>query len=316
MSTAASPKTTFDPGLTQQYTGPLTRSINRDGSFNVRRRQIDGFAGSIYLRLSTMSWTSFFFIVLSAYIAVNFIFAGIYYGLGPGALHPSEKDLELGRFGQDFFFSVQTLTTVGYGSIFPFGFAAHLVAAIEAAMGLMVFALATGLLFARFSRPTARLVFSDKAIVAPYRDFTALEFRVANKRSNVLMEVAADVMLMTVEQGPDGKLKRNFTELALERNQVFFLAITWTIVHPINESSPLWGKTEEDLKRLQAEIMILIKGYDDSFSQTVHTRYSYRWDEVAWSVKFLPAFDVSTEGYIELDLDKMSATAPVAPPAS
>jgi inward rectifier potassium channel len=204
---------------------------------------------------------------------------------------------------------VQTLTTVGYGSIYPYGFAAHAVAAIEAAMGLMVFALATGLLFSRFSRPTARLVFSDQMIVAPYREQTALEFRLANERSNVLMEVQANVMLITVEKGPDGNLKRNFTELTLERNQIFFLALTWTIVHPITESSPLWGKTSEDLQRLQAEVLILIKGYDDSFSQTVHTRYSYRWDEVEWSAKFVPAFDVAPEGHIVLDLEKMSATA-------
>jgi inward rectifier potassium channel len=310
MSTPAVNKVTFDPGLTQQYQGPLTRAINRDGSFNVQRRQMDGYAGSIYLRLSTISWPRFLSIVLTAYVAINFIFAGIYVSLGPGALHFAERDLELGPFGQAFFFSVQTLTTVGYGSIYPYGLASHVVAAIEAAMGLMVFALATGLLFSRFSRPTARLAFSDQMVVAPYRDQTALQFRVANRRSNVLMEVQADMMLITVERGADGQLKRSFAELPLERNQVFFLALTWTVVHPITEASPLWGKTKEDLERLQAEVLILLKGYDDSFSQTVHTRYSYRWDELEWSAKFVPAFNI-TEGRIELDLDKMSDTTPV-----
>jgi inward rectifier potassium channel len=314
MSSAASPKTTFDPGLTQQYTGPLTRALNRDGTFNVRRNQLDGYAGSIYLRLSTMSWPRFLFFVLVAYVAINFVFAGIYIGLGPGSLHPNERDLQLSHFSQAFFFSVQTLTTVGYGSLYPYGFAAHSVAAIEAAMGVMCFALATGLLFSRFSRPTARLIFSDQMVVAPYREQTALEFRLANRRSNVLMEVQANVMLITVEKGPDGNLKRNFTELALERNQIFFLALTWTIVHPITESSPFWGKTNEDMQRMQAEVLILLKGYDDSFSQTVHTRYSYRWDEVEWAAKFLPAFDVSEEGHIVLDLKKMSATSPAALP--
>ena len=309
-SSAAVPKPTFDPGLTQQYTGPLIRAINRDGSFNVRRRQSSGVAGSAYLHLSTMSWPRFLAFVLTAYVIVNFIFAGIYVGLGPGTLHPTEKDLQLSEFGKAFFFSAQTLTTVGYGSIYPYGVAAHSVAAIEAGMGLMVFALATGLLFSRFSRPTARLVFSDQMIMAPYREQTALEFRVANQRSNVLMEVEADVVLLTVEKGPDGQLKRNFAALPLERDKIYFLALTWTIVHPITESSPLWGKTREDLERMQAEVLILLKGYDDSFSQTVHTRYSYRWDEVQWSAKFVPAFDVAPEGHIVLDLAKMSATTP------
>jgi inward rectifier potassium channel len=206
------------------------------------------------------------------------------------------------------------LTTVGYGSIYPYGLAPHAVAAIEAAMGLMVFALATGLLFSRFSRPTARLIFSDQMIVAPYREQTALEFRVANRRSNVLMDVEADMVLITVEKGPDGNLRRDFAALTLERRQVYFLALTWTIVHPITDSSPLWGKTKEDLKGLQAEVLILIKGYDDSFSQTVHTRYSYRWDEVEWAAKFVPAFDVSAEGHIVLDLQKMSDTSSAALP--
>jgi inward rectifier potassium channel len=312
MSTNAIPlKTTFDPGLTQQYTGPLLRAINKDGSFNVRRRGYGSLAGSIYILLVNLSWQAFFSIVAMAYLVVNLIFAAIYLMIGQGSLHPNERDLELGPFGRAFFFSVQTLTTVGYGSIYPYGFAAHAVAALEAALGLMLFALATGLLFSRFSRPSSKLVFSDQMVVAPYRDITALQFRVANQRSNVLMEVKADMMLMTVEVGADGQLKRNFVELPLERNGVFFLALTWTIVHPINEASPLWGKTVEDLKRMQAEVMILIRGFDDSFSQVVHTRYSYRWDEVEWSAKFTSAFDVAPEGHIVLDLGKMSATAPI-----
>ncbi len=302
------PKPSFDPGLTQQYTGPILRTINKDGSFNVRRRGMSNLAGNIYMLLVTMSWPQFFGLVAVSYVAVNFIFAGLYMAL-PNGLHPTERDLNLPAFGRAFFFSVQTLTTVGYGSIYPYGFAAHMVAALEAALGLMVFALATGLLFARFSRPTSRLVFSETMVVAPYRDTTALEFRVANARPNVLVNVQANMVLTTVEAGPDGKLKRIFTVLPLERNEIFFLALTWTVVHPINETSPLWGKTQEDLKNLQAEILILIKGYDDSFSQEVHTRYSYRWDETEWAAKFTPAFEVAPGGHVVLDLGKISSTA-------
>jgi len=301
----------FDPGLTQQYTGALLRTINKDGSFNVRRRGLHSIAGSVYMHLVNLSWPRFLGAVSSAYLAVNLLFALIYLLLGAGTLHSSERDLGLTGFARAFFFSAQTLTTVGYGALYPFGLAANMIAAVEAAVGLMGFALATGLLFARFSRPSARLVFSDRILVAPFHEGTSLQFRIANQRHNVLTEVDANVILMTVEQAPDGQLKRNFVELALERSHVFFLALTWTIVHPIDPNSPLWEKSREDLERLQAEVLILLKGYDDSFSQVVHSRYSYRWDEIAWSARFAPAFEVSPTGHMVLDIARINDTARV-----
>ena len=178
-------------------------------------------------------------------------------------------------------------------------------------MGLMGFAIATGLLFARFSRPNARLVFSDRMVVAPYGDSHSLQFRLANRRANVLTDVAADMMLMTVERDAQGQLRRNFVELKLERKKVFFLALTWTVVHPIDESSPLAGKSAADLERLQAEVLILIRGYDDSFTQVVNSRYSYRWEEIEWQARFAPAFEVSPEGHLVLDLQRVSSISRV-----
>jgi inward rectifier potassium channel len=299
--------TAFDPGLTSKYMGALLRAINKDGSFNVRRKGFRRWAGSAYLNLVTMSWPRFLALVLLAFLVVNAIFATVYQGLGPAALHTSERDLGMSGFARSFFFSAQTLTTVGYGTLYPFGMAANVVAAIEAATGLMAFALATGMLFARFSRPSAHLAFSDHMVVAPYKDVTALQFRIANQRSNVLMEVEADMILMTVDRDDGGELRRNFTVLALERKKVLFLALTWSIVHPIDTASPLWGLTAADLERLQAELLILIKGFDDSFSQVVHRRYSYRWDEIEWAGRFVPAFTVSASGDIELDVARISA---------
>lgn len=254
--------------------------------------------------LVTMSWPKFLMIVMAAYLAVNVIFASVYAGLGESALRTSE-DLGLSDYWRAFFFSVHTLTTVGYGDIYPLGLAPNVIAAIEAALGLMGFALATGLLFARFSRPSPKLAFSETALIAPYNGGSSLQFRVANGRTNVLMDVVADMMLMTVEADANGKLKRNFQELKLERQQVFFLALTWTVVHPIDESSPLWGKAADDLKALQAEVLILLRSFDDSFSQVVHSRHSYRWDEIEWSAQFLPAFEVTPEGHLVLDVDRV-----------
>ena len=306
-------KPSFDPGLTSKYMGALLRAINKDGSFNVRRKGFRKWAGSAYLRLVTMTWPRFLTVVTLYYLAANTVFAWIYQLIGEDTLHVTERDLGLSGFARAFFFSAQTLTTVGYGSVYPFGMAAHLVAALEGAIGLMGFALATGLLFARFSRPSARLVFSERALMAPLRDGTqSLQFRIANERSNVLMEVEAAVMLMTVERGANGALQRNFVELALERKRIFFLALTWTVVHPIDETSPLWGKTGEDLKNMQAELLILIKCFDDAFSQVVHRRYSYTFDEIEWSARFATVFEVTAAGHLELDLERVGAIEKIA----
>jgi inward rectifier potassium channel len=300
----------FDPGLTQQYTGPLLRAINKDGSFNVRRRGLHG-PGNVYMHLVSLSWPRFWSSVALAYLVVNFIFAALYTMLGPSSLRAADDDIGLGTFSRAFFFSVHTLTTVGYGDLYPLGLAANVVSSVEAALGLMGFALATGLLFARFSRPNAQLVFSDRMVVAPYRDGYSLQFRIANRRANVMTDVLADMMLMTVEQDASGQLRRNFVDLKLERKKIFFLALTWTVVHPIDASSPLAGKSAADLERLQAEVLILIRGYDDSFTQVVNTRYSYRWEEIQWSARFAPTFEVAPGGHLVLDLDRISATSPV-----
>jgi inward rectifier potassium channel len=312
MSTPANaPLPRFDPGLTQQYTGELLRAINKDGSFNVRRRGLHSFGGNLYTLLVNTTWSRFLGLVASVLVVVNAIFAMIYLALGPGALHASAGDIGMGTFGQAFFFSAQTLTTVGYGAIYPVGVRAHLISTFEVTTGLLGFAVATGLVFARFSRPTSKLVFSDQIVVAPYGPLTSLQFRIANQRNNVIAEVEARILLMTVERDDRGELKRNFTELALERKSVLFLALTWNIVHPIDQSSPLWGKSKEDLQHMQAELLILIKGYDDSFSQVVHTRYSYRWDEIEWSARFVPAFGIAPGGHMVLDVGKISETAHV-----
>jgi inward rectifier potassium channel len=300
---------TFDPGLTQKFTAPLRRAINKDGSFNVHRRGTTWRDINGYLYLINMPWPGFFACVLVGYLVVNTLFALVYYALGPDQLQGgADAATNMGHFLNAFFFSAQTLTTVGYGRVSPARTAANVVAALEAMTGLMGFALATGLLFGRVSRPSARIGYSDRMVIAPYGDGTSLQFRVVNKRTNTLMELEAKVMLMTVE-GQPGNLKRDYRVLKLERHNVYFFPLTWTIVHPIDEHSPLYGKTADDLDRLQAEILILIKGFDDTFSQTVHSRYSYRYDEIVWGARFAPAFDVDEAGDIVLEVDQVGALA-------
>jgi inward rectifier potassium channel len=304
-------KATFDPGLTQKFTGVLRRSINKDGSFNVRRQGGSWRHLHPYLTLLNMNWMEFFLLVFAAYCVVNLLFAVGYFLLGPGALQGVEATTPGGRFLTDFFFSAHTLTTVGYGNIYPESLGANIISTIEALVGLLSAALGTGLLFGRFSRPSARIAFSDRILVAPYEDRSSVQFRILNLRPNVLMEVQAHMVLMTVE-GPPGALTRKYQPLKLERDDLYFLALSWTIVHPIDEESPLFGKTREDLASLQAEFVIMIKAFDDTFAQAVHARYSYRYDEVTWQARFQPAFEIDSEGNMVLHVDRVSSQAAIA----
>jgi inward rectifier potassium channel len=246
-----------------------------------------------------------------SYAAINVAFAVGYYMLGPDGLQGVDASSAGSRFLSDFFFSAHTLTTVGYGNIAPASLGANVLSTIEALAGLLSAALGTGLLFGRFSRPSARIAFSDQMLVAPYEDRTSAQFRIVNLRPNVLMEVQAHLVLMTVE-GPPGALTRKYQQLKLERDDIYFLALTWTVVHPIDEESPLFGKTAADLERLQAEFVVMMKAYDDTFAQVVHARYSYRYDELAWQNRFQPAFEIDGQGNMVLNVDRVSSRAAIA----
>jgi len=301
-------KPSFDPGLTQQFTSPYRRVINQDGSLNVQRRGVTWRDFHPYLHLINMRWPAFLLTLFLGYAAVNTVFAVCYFVLGPGQLEGADAATGMGRFLNTIFFSSHTLTTVGYGNMFPKTTAANFLAAFESLVGVLGFAVATGLLFGRVSRPSARLGFSNHALMAPYQDGSSLQFRVVNRRSNSLVEAQAQVLLMTVEQ-EDGRPVRRYHQLPLERPGVLFLALTWTIVHPIDAHSPFHGRSPADLADLQAEIIILIKAYDDTFSQTVISRHSYRHDEFLWGQRFAPAFHVDPGGDMVLELHKLGATA-------
>lgn len=299
-------KPAFDPGFTEQYRGNLRRIINPDGNFNVRRRGTSWRDVHPYLFMLNAPWHVFSGLIFAGYLGTNLIFAVIYYyGVGVEHLKGAEAATGLKTFFNAFFFSAHTLTTVGYGNIYPDSVLANSVAAIEALMGLLAFALATGVVFGRFSRPVARIEFSKRMVLAPYEGGTSLQFRIANRRSNNLMEIETRVLLMTVEKTGDGT-RRKYTPLELERSRVEFLPLAWTIVHAIDEASPLKGKTAEDLALTKAEFLILIKAFDDTFFQTVHVRDSYRYDEIVWGARFVPTFEVDEDGRMVLDLRRLS----------
>jgi len=286
------------------------RFLNRDGSFNVVRTGLPFWRTlSAYHALLTMSWLRFFSLIAFAYFAVNVIFAGAYLLCGPDALSGRSARNPHERMLEDFFFSVQTLATIGYGGVAPKSLAANLLVTVEALFGLMGLALATGLLFARFSRPNTRIAFSQKAVVAPFRDGKALMFRIVNERSNQLTDVQATVTFSRLE-GEGDERSRRFHELALDRRRVLFMPLHWVVVHPIDEASPLRGMTREEFQRCDSEVMILLTAMDETFFQTVHVRSSYKPDEVAWGYRFADMFLSSAEGLTGIDLRKLHDIEP------
>jgi inward rectifier potassium channel len=295
----------FDPGLTQRYDGPLRRIINPDGSFNILRRGTTWRDVNPYLHLVSTSWPRFFAWVLLAYVSVNSVFALIYFLLGPGSLTGVQESApSYARFFECFFFSSQTITTVGFGVVAPHSPAANSVASLEVLFGLLGFAVATGLLFGRVSRPSARIGFSQQALISPYQEGVSFQFRIVNRRANTLIEPSATLMLMTVDRS-DGKARREFQILKLERPGIMLFPLTWTIVHPIDTDSPMYGKTAADLEALQAEFMVLIKAWDETFAQTVHQRFSWRYDDLVWGASFTPAFFIDSEGNLQVHVGKV-----------
>jgi inward rectifier potassium channel len=266
------------------------RLLNRDGSFNVARSGL-GFLDSFapYHLLLTISWRGFLGVVSVVYLVLNLLFAVAYLACGPDALLDSGP-MPGPRFGRAFFFSVQTFATIGYGQIVPNGFAANGVVTVEALVGLMYQALATGLLFARFTRPTAAVLFSGRAVIGPYNGTQALMFRIVNRRRSEIIELEAQVLFSAMEADSRGGTVRRYLRLPLERNKVTFFPLSWTIVHPIDGASPLKGRTPEDLERTQAEILVLLSGIDEALEQTVHARSSYRADEIVWNARFQSMF--------------------------
>jgi inward rectifier potassium channel len=293
-----------DPGFGEKISGRGIRSINKDGSFNVQRRGGEGGLRNVYQYLLELNNVYFFILILLTYICVSLVFGLGYFLIGTEHLIGVRGETSVSTFMDCFYFSTQTFTTVGYGAIAPKGILASTVASFEAFTGLVFFALATGLMYARFSRPRALLRYSKNALIAPFDNHTSLMFRLANARNNVLMEMNARLILMIRASKEDQGLRRYFS-LKLELDKVTFLPTSWTLVHKIDDTSPLFGLSQEELLAQDAEVLILISGFDDTFNQTVHSRFSYSAEEIVWNAKFVKAFREGDNGEIIMDLNDM-----------
>ncbi|MEN9639078.1 MAG: hypothetical protein RLZZ262_946 [Bacteroidota bacterium] len=290
-----------DPGFGEKVGGRTQRLINKDGTFNVVNDS-PRFAGhNMYQYLLEINFAKFLFIALSGFILLSGVFAVFYFITGPDSLSSKNENCGISSFLDCFYFSTQTFTTVGYGAIAPVKPLASAIAAFEAFIGLLFFAVVTGLLYSRFSKPKSKLLFSNNAIIAPFNDGQALMFRLANMRRNTLMEMSARVILVMNNEDKDNT-NRRFFNLDLQLSNVVFLPSTWTLVHPITEESPLYGLTKDELLRRDGEILILISGFDDTFNQTVHARYSYVAEEFVWNARFIKAFNLNTDGKVKINL--------------
>lgn len=292
--------------------GFSSRLVNKDGSFNVEKRGIGLKAFSPYQWLLSMHWITFFLFICVSYIFINLVFASLYLLAGPDKLTGYQPMDTADAFLHCFYFSSQTLTTVGFGKISPNSHLTSIIASFEAMIGLLSFALATGILYGRFSKAQAKIKFSSKALVSPYKDIKGLKFRIANMRKNQLIELQARFMYSYVEK--DGGIdKRRYKQLDLEIDFINMFPLPWTIVHPIGDNSPLRGKGGLDFSKEEAEFLIILKGYDDTFSQYVHQTYSYRHDEVVFDADFEPMFFDSKEGNTVVYLNKINNYRKVYP---
>jgi len=295
-------------GASSENTGG--RFLNKDGTMNMRRDGVTIFQKfSVYQAMLTMPLFKFISIIFIFYAAINLLFAGIYLAIGVEQLEGIKNVSLWQNFKQVFYFSTQTFTTVGYGRISPVGDAANIMSSIEALIGFLSFAIATGLIYGRFARPRAHIVFSDEAVIGPFHGHRGLMFQIASyKDKHTLTDVEIVINLGMYVTEADKPPAYKFFRLDLERDKIESLVMNWTIVHPIDEKSPLHGFTAEDMKNADVELYVLVRGFDEVFSTVVQKRTSYTYNEILFNRKFSPMYRESEDGKTTiLEMQKLNS---------
>jgi inward rectifier potassium channel len=261
----------------------------------------------IYHWLLRIRWFPFLGIVVGTYIGINFLFSLLYLFLTNNGIANARP----GSLIDTFFFSVQTLSTVGYGSMYPQTLPAQILSGIEILLGVLLMALLTGIMFARFSRPTARVMFSRVAVVCSYNGVPTLMFRAANRRDSQILEATVRMTLLKTEISAEGQLMRRFYDMPLVRSTTPVFALSWLVMHSIDESSPLYHLSREELQKADAELWVTMTGIDETFSQTIYSRYAYSLDEIFWNSRFVDIFSIREDGSRFLDLRFFHEITPV-----
>jgi inward rectifier potassium channel len=305
-----SAKTEINSGFGNNASNNGGRFLNKDGSPNTTKVGISYFKqlSSFHTLMDLPIW-KFLVFILTSVVLLNVVFALIYLIIGIDHLTGVHYDTLGLQFLECFFFSVQTFTTVGYGRVAPIGMLTSSIAAFEAFFGLLSFAIATGLLYARFSKPTAYIQFSENFVIAPFKNGLAVMVRLAPYKNITLTEADAKVTIALMEDDGKGNMVNQFYPVDLEYSKVNALTLSWTLVHPIDEKSPFFGFTETDFKNAIGEVLVFIKAFDDTFSNIVVARTSYTFDEMRFGEKFIPMYYKSKDGASTiLDMGKLNTT--------
>lgn len=284
------------------------RFINKDGTFNLKREGISLVRRvGIYQRMLSLPRWEFMMVIVIFYFAINLFFTAVYLLIGTDQLTGMVAQTQWARVREVFYFSTQTFNTVGYGRLNPVGDAANMVASLESLAGFLSFAIATGLIYGRFAKPKAYLEFSDQALIGPYRGGSGLMFRfVPYKDKHTLTNVEIKVNIaLRLGEGENAEYK--FYDLDLERTKVESLSMNWTVVHAIDEKSPLQGLSYDDIVAADTELYVLVTGFDDVFSSPVLQRTSYTYGEIVYGAKFVPMYRESENGQTTiLEIQKLN----------
>lgn len=297
-----------DPGLGSLFSKPVNRLLNPNGTYNIIR--YGGVRGlkDLYKYLLEINWVSFIGLLFLLYVAINALFASGFVLLDDGLA----GDLPFfSTFWKSFFFSTQTFTTLGYGVISPNSFSANVLASIESFVGLMFFALATGLLYGRFSKPSSKIAFSKNVILRTLDGQRTMMFKLVNQRDNVLLKTKINVILILDKKDQNGQYNKEYHPLKLVRNQVLFFPLTWTVVHTIDHDSPLFNLELKDLQKRNAELVILLETFDETFGHEIVQKHSYAENQWIENVKFDLNFKPNDSGQVELFVNELDNISPL-----
>lgn len=293
-----------DPGLGTQYGKTINRMMNPDGSYNIIRVGAVNRFRDVYKYLIDLPLSYFLLFLILAFVIINSIFALLYIGIGIEHIQGVQHDQH--PFVAAWYFSAQTFTTVGYGALAPKGNLTSVIAAFEAFIGLIAFAMATGLIYGRFSKPSAKIAFSRNIIISPHKDGMAVMFKMVNLRNNVLLNTKVNALVSLLEPNTEKTgFSRKYYNMKLEVDFVRYFPLTWTLVHPITEESPFYGQTLRGILEQETEVLLLVEAFDETFAQSVLQKHSYAHHQWKDKVRFKRNFSANESGKIILNIREL-----------